>query len=121
MMTHAIRIHAYGDASVLRWEEVEVPAPGRGEAQVRQTAVGVNFIDVYHRTGLYPVGGFPCGVGLEGAGVVEAVGPGVSEVDPGDRVAYAAGRSAPMQNGATSRPIAWSGCPTALPIGRQRR
>lgn len=91
MMTHAIRIHAYGDASVLRWEEVEVPAPGRGEAQVRQTAVGVNFIDVYHRTGLYPVGGFPSGVGLEGAGVVEAVGPGVSEVDPGDRVAYAGG------------------------------
>jgi NADPH2:quinone reductase len=90
-MSHAIRIHACGDASVLRWEVVEVPAPGRGEAQVRQTAVGLNFIDVYHRTGLYPVDALPSGLGLEGAGVVEAVGPGVSEVGLGDRVAYAGG------------------------------
>jgi NADPH2:quinone reductase len=90
-MTHAIRLHAYGDASALRWEEVEVPPPGVGEAQVRQTAVGLNFIDVYHRTGVYPVASFPSGLGLEAAGVVEAVGPGVSAVRAGDRVAYAGG------------------------------
>ncbi len=91
MTSRAIRIHAYGDASVLSWEEVDVPAPAVGEAQVRQTAAGLNFIDVYHRTGLYPVGDLPSGIGLEGAGVVEAIGPGVAEVRPGDRVAYAGG------------------------------
>lgn len=91
MMSHAIRIHAHGDASVLSWDEVDVLTPGVGEAQVRQTAVGLNFIDVYHRTGLYPVGDLPSGIGLEGAGVVESIGPGVSEVRPGDRVAYAGG------------------------------
>lgn len=91
MKTHAIRIHEYGDPSVLRWEELDVPAPGPGEAQVRQTAVGLNYIDVYHRTGLYPVGDLPSGIGLEGAGVVEAVGEGVEEVAPGDRVAYSGG------------------------------
>lgn len=91
MQTNAIRIHAYGDASVLRWEEISLAAPGPGEAQVRHTAVGLNFIDVYHRTGLYPVGEFPSGLGLEGAGVVEAVGEGVTEVQVGNRVAYAGG------------------------------
>ena len=91
MNTHAIRIHDYGDASVLRWESVELPAPGPGEAQVRHTAVGLNFIDVYHRTGLYPVGDLPSGLGMEAAGVVESVGDGVTEVAVGDRVAYANG------------------------------
>jgi NADPH2:quinone reductase len=91
MSTHAIRIHEHGDASVLRWESIEVPPPGAGEAQIRQTAVGLNFIDVYHRTGLYPVGDLPSGIGLEGAGVVEAVGPDVEDLQPGDRVAYAGG------------------------------
>ena len=91
MKTQAIRIHEYGDPSVLRWEEIGVPPPGPGEAQVRHTAVGLNFIDTYHRTGLYPVGALPSGLGLEGAGVVEAVGEGVSEVQVGDRVAYAGG------------------------------
>ncbi|MGD8643366.1 MAG: quinone oxidoreductase [Chromatiales bacterium] len=91
MDTHAIRIHEHGDASVLRWESIEVPPPGAGEAQIRQTAVGLNFIDVYHRTGLYPVGHLPSGIGLEGAGVVEAVGPDVEDLQPGDRVAYAGG------------------------------
>ena len=91
MHTNLIRIHEYGDASVLRWESDALPPPAAGEAQVRHTAVGLNFIDVYHRTGLYPVGDLPSGLGLEGAGVVEAVGAGVDEVRVGDRVAYAGG------------------------------
>ena len=89
-MTHAIRIHQAGGPEVLCWEAVTVPAPAAGEATVRQHAVGLNFIDVYHRTGLYPLP-MPSGIGLEGAGVVEAVGEGVSEVKVGDRVAYAGG------------------------------
>jgi len=89
-MTHAIRIHQTGGPDVLRWEEVELPAPAPGEATVRHHAVGLNFIDTYHRSGLYPLP-LPAGLGLEGAGVVEAVGEGVSEVKVGDRVAYAGG------------------------------
>lgn len=89
-MSHAIRIHQTGGPEVLRWEEVDVPAPAAGEARVRHHAVGLNFIDTYHRTGLYPLP-LPAGIGLEGAGVVEAVGVGVSEVKVGDRVAYAGG------------------------------
>jgi len=89
-MPHAIRIHRTGGPEVLTWEEVSVAAPGAGEARVRHHAVGLNFIDTYHRTGLYPLP-LPAGIGLEGAGVVEAVGPGVTLVAPGDRVAYAGG------------------------------
>jgi NADPH:quinone reductase len=89
-MTHAIRIHQTGGPDVLRWEEVDLPAPAAGEATVRHHAVGLNFIDTYHRTGLYPLP-LPAGIGLEGAGVVEAVGEGVTEVKVGDRVAYAGG------------------------------
>jgi NADPH2:quinone reductase len=89
-MSHAIRIHQTGGPEVLSWEEVDVPAPAAGEATVRQHAVGLNFIDTYHRTGLYPLP-LPAGIGLEGAGVVEAVGAGVTEVRVGDRVAYAGG------------------------------
>ncbi len=89
MRAHAIRFERTGGPEVLRWEEVEVPAPGPGEALLRQTAIGVNFIDVYHRTGLYPVPSFPSGIGMEAVGMVEAIGPGVTEVSPGDRVAYA--------------------------------
>jgi NADPH2:quinone reductase len=89
-MSHAIRIHQTGGPEVLRWEEVDVPAPAAGEARVRHHAVGLNFIDTYHRTGLYPLP-LPAGIGLEGAGVVEAVGVGVTEVKVGDRVAYAGG------------------------------
>ncbi len=87
-MTHAVRIHENGGPDVLRWEEVDVPEPGSGEAVVRQTASGLNFIDVYFRTGLYKVPAFPATIGNEGAGVVEAVGDGVREVAVGDRVAY---------------------------------
>ncbi len=89
-MPHAIRIHQTGGPEVLSWEEVEVPPPAAGEATVRHQAIGLNFIDTYHRTGLYPLP-LPSSLGLEGAGVVEAVGPGVSEVKVGDRVAYAGG------------------------------
>jgi NADPH2:quinone reductase len=89
-MTHAIRFHQTGGPEVLLWEEVPLPALGAGDARVRHDAVGLNFIDIYHRTGLYPVP-LPSGIGLEGAGVVEAVGAAVADLKPGDRVAYAGG------------------------------
>ncbi len=89
-MPHAIRIHQTGGPDVLCWEAVDLPAPAPGEATVRHHAVGLNYIDTYHRTGLYPLP-LPSGIGLEGAGVVEAVGEGVTEVKVGDRVAYAGG------------------------------
>ena len=89
-MTHAIRLHGHGGPDVLAWEEVDVPDPGPNEVRVRQTAVGLNYIDTYHRTGLYPVE-TPHGLGLEAAGVVEAVGNGVTHLSIGDRVAYGAG------------------------------
>jgi len=88
MTAHAICVHQPGDASVLSYEAIEVAAPGPGEVLLRQTAIGVNFIDIYFRTGLYPVN-LPCVLGQEAAGVVEAVGPGVTEFRPGDRVVYA--------------------------------
>ncbi len=88
-MTHAIRFHTPGGPEVLVWEEVNVGKPGPGEARIRHTAVGLNFVDIYNRSGLYPVQ-LPSGLGGEGAGVVEDVGPGVSDLKPGDRVAYGA-------------------------------
>jgi NADPH2:quinone reductase len=88
-MAKAIRFARTGGPEVLEYVEVEVGDPGPGEARVRNHAIGVNFIDVYFRTGLYPQP-LPSGLGQEGAGVVEAVGPGVTHVEPGDRVAYAA-------------------------------
>ena len=87
-MPHAIRIHENGGPEVLRWEEVTVGDPGPGEVRVRNTAVGLNFIDTYHRSGLYPMP-LPMGLGSEGAGVIEAVGPKVKGFKAGDRVAYA--------------------------------
>ena len=83
----AIRVHGYGGPEVLTWEEQATPSPEAGQALVRLEAVGVNYIDIYHRTGLYK-NPLPFTLGLEGAGVVEGVGPGVSEVRVGDRVAY---------------------------------
>ncbi len=88
-MTHAIRIHEAGGPENLRWDEVEVGAPGPGEVRLKQTAVGLNYIDVYHRTGLYPLPALPAVIGLEAAGRVEAVGDGVGDLAEGDRVAYA--------------------------------
>ncbi|MCU0291222.1 MAG: quinone oxidoreductase [Thermoanaerobaculaceae bacterium] len=87
-MNHAIRFHSTGGPEVLRWEEVAVEAPGPGEARIRHTAIGLNFIDTYHRSGLYPLP-LPSGLGMEAAGIVEEVGEGVSEVGVGQRVAYA--------------------------------
>lgn len=87
-MTHAIRIHQTGGPEVLCWDEVEVGSPAPGQARIRQTAIGLNFIDTYHRTGLYPLP-LPAVLGSEGAGVVLAVGAGVTGVKEGDRVAYA--------------------------------
>lgn len=89
-MPHAIRIHATGGPEVLHWEDVGVGEPAPNEARVRHAAVGLNFIDIYFRTGLYPTP-LPAGLGIEAAGVVEAVGSAVTEVKPGDRVAYAGG------------------------------
>ncbi|HVK65587.1 MAG TPA: alcohol dehydrogenase catalytic domain-containing protein, partial [Polyangium sp.] len=86
-MAHAVRFHETGGPSVLRWEEVAVGDPGPGEARVRHVAVGLNFADTYFRKGLYPVP-LPSGMGVEAAGVVEAVGKGVTNVAPGDRVTY---------------------------------
>lgn len=88
-MPKAIRIFKTGGPEVMDYVDVEVGQPGPGEALVRHVAVGLNYIDVYYRTGLYPQP-MPAGLGMEGAGVVEAVGPGVTHVKPGDRVAYAA-------------------------------
>ncbi|MGH6888265.1 MAG: quinone oxidoreductase family protein [Rhizomicrobium sp.] len=86
----AIRFAKTGGPEVLGLEDIDLPAPGRGEVRVRHTAIGVNFIDTYQRSGLYPVL-LPSGLGLEGAGIVEAVGDGVAEMRPGDRVAYCSG------------------------------
>jgi NADPH2:quinone reductase len=87
-MTHAIRVHAPGGPEALRWEQVEVGEPGPGEARIRQVAAGLNYIDVYHRTGLYPLP-LPFTPGVEGAGIVQSVGADVENVKAGDRVAYA--------------------------------
>ncbi|MGE0356634.1 MAG: quinone oxidoreductase [Burkholderiales bacterium] len=89
-MPHAIRFHKTGGPEVLQWEEVAVGDPGPGEARVAHKAIGLNYIDTYHRTGLYPLP-LPSGLGLEAAGVVEAVGAGVTDLKAGDRVAYCNG------------------------------
>jgi len=100
-MTHAIRFHRPGGPEVLVWEEVQVGKPGPGEARIRHTAVGLNFVDIYNRSGLYPAQ-LPSGLGGEGAGVVEEVGSGVTHLKPGDRVAYGA---APIGSYAEARLI----------------
>ncbi len=89
-MPQAIRFHQIGGPEVLQWETVELATPRAGEVVVRHHAVGLNYIDTYHRSGLYPVE-LPSGIGLEAAGMVEAVGEGVTELAVGDRVAYAGG------------------------------
>jgi len=87
MKAKAIRIYKYGGPEVLQFEDVEVADPGEGEARIRHTAIGLNFIDTYHRIGLYPMP-LPTGLGSEAAGIIDAVGPGVADVKPGDRVVY---------------------------------
>ena len=89
-MVNAIRFYAHGGAQVLKYEAVEVPPPGAGEVRLRHTAIGLNYIDIYHRSGFYPVP-LPCIPGLEAAGTVEAVGEGVKNLKVGDHVAYGRG------------------------------
>ena len=89
-MEKAVRFHSTGGPEVLAYENVDVAAPAAGEARVRHSVIGLNFIDTYHRSGLYPLP-LPSGIGLEAAGEVEAVGPGVTHIKAGDRVAYAGG------------------------------
>ena len=86
--TRAIRIHETGAPEVMRWEEISLPEPGSGEVQLRHTAVGLNFIDINHRSGAYPLKSLPAVIGMEGAGIIEAVGDGVVDFVEGDRVAY---------------------------------
>ena len=88
-MPHAIVLSETGGPENLRWQEITVGDPGPGQVRLRHTAIGLNFIDVYHRTGLYPLPALPAVIGLEAAGIVEAVGPGVSDLAIGTRVAYA--------------------------------
>ncbi|NQW01494.1 MAG: quinone oxidoreductase [Rhodospirillales bacterium] len=90
-MTKAIRIYKTGSSDEMKWEDVEVGAPGPGQVLIRHTAVGLNFLDVYQRSGMYSGGGFPVILGNEGAGVIEQVGEDVSEFAVGDRVAYGSG------------------------------
>jgi NADPH2:quinone reductase len=87
-MPHAIRVHEPGGPEAMKWEAVEVGDPGEGEVRLRQSAVGLNYIDVYFRTGMYPAPSSPFTPGMEAVGVVEAVGPGVQGMSVGDRVAY---------------------------------
>ena len=103
-MTHAIRIHQTGGPEVLQWDEIDLADPGEGEVRVRQTAVGLNYIDTYHRSGAYPLPELPHAIGMEGAGVIEAVGPGVTEFREGDRVAYA---NPPVGAYAEARNMPW--------------
>lgn len=86
-MTYGFRFHQPGGPDVLNWEQIELSKPGPGEVHIRHTAVGLNFVDIYNRAGVYPVP-LPSGMGSEGAGVVLEVGDGVAEFKPGDRVAY---------------------------------
>jgi NADPH2:quinone reductase len=101
-MTKAIRIHVNGGPEVMQWEDVPTPEPGNGEALIKQEAIGLNYIDVYFRSGLYKAPHLPLTIGMEGAGIVVAVGPGVTSVKPGDRIAYAG----PIGGYATQRIIA---------------
>ncbi len=91
-MIYAVRIHRHGGPQELRYEPVELGPPGPGEARVRHTAIGLNFTDIHHRTGRYPVAQLPHVIGMEAAGVVEELGPGVSGLSVGERVAYASDR-----------------------------
>ncbi len=92
-MTKAIRIYETGGPEVLRWEDIEVGQPGKGQVRLRQVACGLNYIDVYGRSGLYPIAEFPAVLGMEAVGIVDALGEGVDSLATGDRVAY------PMQIG----------------------
>src|ERR1043166_6531363 len=93
-MPKAIRIHEQGPAEVMKWEEVDLPPPGAGEVRMRHEVVGLNYIDTYHRGGVYKIP-LPSGIGSEAAGVVDAAGSGVTDMKVGDRVTY--GSNVPLQ------------------------
>lgn len=113
-MDSGIRIHAFGGPEQMLWEPLHVPPPARGELRLRHTAVGVNFLDCYHRSGLYPVP-LPSGLGSEAVGIVEAIGDGVAGVSVGDRVAYAGG--VPPGAYATARTVpAWRCLPVPADV-----
>ena len=104
----AVRVHEYGGPEVLKFDDIDVAAPAPGEIRIRHTAIGLNFIDVYMRTGLYPLPALPTTIGMEGAGVVEALGQGVEGLSVGDRVAYASqppGAYAQLRNLAAERVV----------------
>lgn len=111
-MVHAIRIHQNGGPEVMKWEEVEVGAPGPGQIRIKTTAAGLNYIDTYHRSGLYKMP-LPFNLGMEGAGIVTAVGDSVTDIKTGDRVAYA---SAPLGSYAEERLMQADRC-VVLPDG----
>ena len=111
-LVKAIRIEQHGGPEVLKLAEVEVPPPAANEVTIRQHAAGLNFIDIYFRTGLYPHP-LPHGLGFEAAGEVTAVGADVKHLKKGDRVAYGRFRSAPTRRRATCRPTRSSRCPRA--------
>ena len=112
-MERAARIHRYGPPEALAIEPIETPTPGLGQALIRHTAIGLNFVEVYFRRGTFQVPALPAVLGNEGAGVVEAVGPGVNDVSIGDRVVYATARSARMPRRASIRRIVSSAYPMA--------
>lgn len=91
MMIKAVRIHETGGPEVLSVDQVEIGAPGPGEVLVRHAAIGLNFVDMHHRAGRYPLDDLPATLGMEAAGTVEAIGPDVTTVKPGDRIAYSMG------------------------------
>ncbi|MEY2622548.1 MAG: hypothetical protein RIT26_2368, partial [Pseudomonadota bacterium] len=105
MKTRTVRIHAAGGPEVLRIEQDELPAPAAGEVTIRHTAIGFNFQDIYTRSGLYPAP-MPTGLGTEAAGVVEQVGPGVTDFKVGDRVCYASGPMLGACSTARNYPVA---------------
>jgi len=112
----AIRVHEFGSVEVMRYEDVPLPEPGAGEARVKLEAIGVNYIDIYHRSGQYK-GALPLTLGQEGAGVVDAIGPGVTEVKPGDRVAFAGAQGSYAQYVIAP---AWRLVPVPEAIGAQQ-
>jgi len=111
----AIRVHQFGGPEVLSYEEIPLPEPGKGQARVKIEAIGLNYVDIYHRTGLYPLK-LPLTLGMEAAGVIDAVGPDVSEVKKGDRVAYAMEPGSYADYAVTS---AWKLVP--VPLGIESR
>ena len=106
-MPRAIQIQKQGKPSVMKWVEIPLAKPKSGEILINQSHVGLNYIDVYHRSGLYPLP-MPHGIGMEAAGTVEAVGRNVKGLKVGDRVAYASGPQGPMPKCASCQPTVWS-------------